>query len=90
MIRLTRLNNQALVLNSDLVKFIEQAPDTVITLISGEKFIVKETSEEVVQRVLDFRRLVLEGIFPVWGKDSTVRPRAERETNAAAERRVEG
>lgn len=72
MIRLTRLNHQALTLNSDLIKFLEQAPDTVITLLSGEKFIVRESAEEVVRRVVEFRRNVLEGVFPAWEKVLTV------------------
>ena len=42
MIRLTRLNNQALTVNSDLIKFVEQSPDTLITLVTGEKIVVRE------------------------------------------------
>ncbi len=37
MIKLTRLNNQPLVVNSDLIKCVENAPDTVLTLVTGEK-----------------------------------------------------
>jgi flagellar protein FlbD len=56
MIWLTRLNNRPLVVNSELIKFIENAPDTVITLVSGEKIVVLETAEEVMSRVVDYRR----------------------------------
>ena len=56
MIHLTRLNNKPLVVNSDLIKFIENAPDTVITLVSGEKIVVLESSQEIISRVIDFRR----------------------------------
>ena len=56
MIRLTRLNNRPLVVNSELIKFIENAPDTVITLVSGEKIVVLETAEEVINRIVDYRR----------------------------------
>ena len=56
MIRLTRLNNRALVVNSELIKFIENAPDTVITLVTGEKIVVRETAEEVMARILEYRR----------------------------------
>jgi len=59
MIQLTRLNNQPMALNSDLIKFVEQAPDTVITLTTGEKLVVRESAEEVIQRVIRFRREVL-------------------------------
>ena len=64
MIQLTRLNNSPLIVNSDLIKFVEQSPDTVLTLINGEKILVRETAEKVVERILRFRRAVLEGISP--------------------------
>src|SRR5271155_637515 len=54
MIHLTRLNNRPLVVNADLIKFIEQAPDTVITLLTGEKLVVRETEKEVLDRVHAF------------------------------------
>jgi flagellar protein FlbD len=54
MIHLTRLNNQPLVVNADLIKFIENAPDTVITLLTGEKLVVRESVNEVLKRVGDF------------------------------------
>ena len=61
MIQLTRLNNQALILNCDLIKFVESAPDTVLTLVSGEKILVRESPEDVLQRVVEFRRDVMVG-----------------------------
>ncbi len=62
MIRLTRLNGSSIALNSDLIKFVENAPDTVITLVNGEKMIVLETTVEVIHRVVEFRRSVLTGL----------------------------
>lgn len=59
MIRLTRLNNQPLIVNSDLIKCVERAPDTVLTLVTGEKIIVRESTDEVVERVIAFRRAIL-------------------------------
>ena len=59
MIELTRLNNRTISLNSDLIKYVEQAPDTVITLVTGEKLVVKEAAEEVIRRVIQFRRMLL-------------------------------
>ena len=59
MIQLTRLNNSRLAVNCDLIKYVEQSPDTVITLLSGEKLLVRETTEQVIERVRDFRRSVL-------------------------------
>jgi flagellar protein FlbD len=59
MIQLTRLNNARLAVNCDLIKYVEEAPDTVLTLLNGEKLIVRETTEQVIERVRDFRRSVL-------------------------------
>ncbi|MGB8014253.1 MAG: flagellar FlbD family protein [Terriglobales bacterium] len=73
MIQLTRLNNHPLVVNSDLVKFVEQAPDTVITLLSGEKIVVRESAQEVLERVVQFRRSVLQGIMLCSENGSTLR-----------------
>lgn len=56
MIQLTRLNGKSIVVNSDLIEFIENAPDTVITLITGEKVVVAETTEEILNRIILFRR----------------------------------
>jgi len=66
MIRLTRLNNQALTVNSDLIKFVEQSPDTLITLISGEKIVVRESTDEVLAHIIEFRRSVLQGLSSAW------------------------
>jgi len=71
MIRLTRLNNQALTVNSDLIKFVEQSPDTLITLVSGEKIVVRESPEEVLTRVIEFRRSVLQGLSFAWDSSSS-------------------
>jgi flagellar protein FlbD len=59
MIQLTRLNNTPIVLNSDLIKTAEASPDTMLTLISGEKIIVLESCEEITERVLDYRARLL-------------------------------
>ena len=62
MIQLTRLNNARLALNSDLIKYVEEAPDTVITLLNGEKLVVRETTGQVIDRVLQFRRAIVNGV----------------------------
>jgi len=61
MIQLTRLNKCPLVVNSDLIKFIENTPDTVLTLISGEKVVVLESQDAVIEKIIDFRRKLLDG-----------------------------
>ena len=62
MIQLTRLNSNSLIVNSDLIKFVEQSPDTVITLLNGEKIIVRESADQVLERIVLFRRAVLQNI----------------------------
>ncbi len=62
MIRLTRLNNQQIAVNSDLIKSVESKPDTVITLVTGEKMLVHESVEDVICRVIEFRRAIISGI----------------------------
>jgi uncharacterized protein YlzI (FlbEa/FlbD family) len=59
MIRLTRLNNTRLAVNPDLIKYVEEAPDTVITLVNDEKLVVLESAAEVIERFKEFRRSVI-------------------------------
>ncbi len=47
--------------SADLIKFVEQSPDTVITLVNGEKILVQEPVSEIVARIVEFRRRVLTG-----------------------------
>ena len=62
MIQLTRLNNQRFAVNCDLIKFIENAPDTVLTLTTGEKIVVLQTPELVIGKIIDFRRALIAGM----------------------------
>ena len=59
MIELTRLNGAPMVLNSDLIKTAEASPDTMLTLINGEKLIVREDTAEIVERVIAYRARLL-------------------------------
>jgi len=70
MIQLTRLNNKPLVVNSDLIKFVEQAPDTLVTLITGEKIVVLEKIADVLARIIEFRRSVLRDLSLTWDASS--------------------
>ena len=62
MIELTRLNGIPILLNSDLIKTAEASPDTMLTLINGEKLIVREQRSEVLDRVLAYRAALLAGV----------------------------
>jgi len=61
-IQLTRLNNKPLFVNADLIKFVEQSPDTLVTLISGEKLVVLETAEQIRDLFIAFRRSIVPGL----------------------------
>ena len=55
MIRLTRMQNRPFVLNSDLIETVEETPDTVITMTTGHKYLVEESAETVIHRIITFR-----------------------------------
>ena len=61
MVQLTRLNHSPFYLNADLIETIETTPDTVISLTTAQKVVVLEEAQEVVRRVLKFRRELLRG-----------------------------
>jgi flagellar protein FlbD len=62
MIELVKLNDQAIVLNSDLIEYIEATPDTMITMTTGRKLVVKDKVDEVVRKVIEYRRSIYEGL----------------------------
>jgi flagellar protein FlbD len=64
MIELTRLNGNPLYVNCDLIKWAEAAPDTLLTLINGEKIVVRESCDQVVERVQNHRLLLLRALLP--------------------------
>ena len=55
---LTRLNGTTFHLNAELIEQIDSAPDTVITLVTGNNIIVKERAEDVVQKIVEYRQKV--------------------------------
>ncbi len=61
MIAVTRLGGAELVINADLIVTVEKTPDTVITLTTGDRIMVRESVEEVVARAATFRYRVLQG-----------------------------
>ena len=56
MIHVTRLGGQEMLINADLIEFVESTPDTIITLTTGRKVLVREPSAEITARVLAYRR----------------------------------
>lgn len=58
MIRVTRMNGVEFVMNAELIEFIDSTPDTVITLTNGRKFILKDSLDEVLDKVIAYRRAI--------------------------------
>jgi flagellar protein FlbD len=56
MIPVTRINGRKLVINADLIKYIEETPDTLISLTSGDKIYVQEDIEEIVRKAIEYSR----------------------------------
>ena len=71
MIELTRLNGNPLYINCDLIKWAEAAPDTLLTLINGEKIVVRESCEELVERVQKQRLLLLTALIELTPRPET-------------------
>ena len=63
MVTLTRLNGSAVVINAELIEMLETTPDTVVTLTNGKKFLVQEHADEVVQRIIEYRRCTLKNLI---------------------------
>jgi len=60
LIRLTRFCGDSVFVNSDLIEAVERNPDTVITLVSGNRLTVQETPEEIAERVRSFRQSLMQ------------------------------
>ncbi len=58
MIYVTKLNNVEILLNEDLIEVVEETPDTIITLTTSKKLIVKETKEELYQKVYEYKNAI--------------------------------
>ncbi len=58
MIVLTRLNGNRFVVNAELIRTVEERPDTTIVLLNGETMIVKEKMDEVVTRAIEYGRMI--------------------------------
>jgi flagellar protein FlbD len=58
MIKLTRLNDRPFVINAEQILYLEETPDTVVTLMTQDKVVVKESVDDVIQRVLEYRRSI--------------------------------
>lgn len=64
MIKVTKLDGREVVVNADLIEFLESTPETIISTTTGKKIVVKEKVDEVVRRIMDFRRRILSVVKP--------------------------
>jgi flagellar protein FlbD len=58
MIVLTKINNAPIAVNSDLIEYIEETPDTIITMTNSDKVVVQERMTEIIEKVVRYRRLI--------------------------------
>ena len=56
MIKLTRLDGEAFILNAELIRYVEQRPDTFITLTTGDRLVVREKMDEVMARAVSYQQ----------------------------------
>jgi flagellar protein FlbD len=57
MIKVTRLNGTELVINADLIEFVEAIPDTIVSLVTGKKIMIRESTDAVIDKAAEFKRL---------------------------------
>ena len=70
MIKLTRLDGEAFILNAELIRYVEARPDTFITLTTNERLVVKEPLDEVVRRSIEYQRA--KHFFPAMSVSNTL------------------
>ena len=58
MIKVSRLNGKEFVINAEMIQFLEETPDTVITLVNHEKIVVRESVDDVIRRVVEYSRSI--------------------------------
>lgn len=58
MIKLTGLNNREIILNADHIEKVEAVPDSLITLTNGNKYIVLESTEEIINKVIEYKNRI--------------------------------
>ncbi len=58
MILLTKINSAPIAVNSDLIEYIEETPDTVITFTNNDRIVVQERMDEIIEKIVQYRRLI--------------------------------
>ncbi len=74
MVRLTQINGEEIVINSDLIETVEKAHDTIVTLTTSRKILVRESVEEIIDRVVEYRKRIEGGVQGQEGPQSMPKP----------------
>ena len=63
MIKVRRLNQSELVVNAEMIEFVEATPDSIVSMISGKKIVVAESVDEIIERVVEYRKKCNQPLF---------------------------
>lgn len=78
MITVNRINGKDIIVNAELIEFIETTPDTIITTTTGKKLFVKDTPQEVIEKVIEYRRKIFPYKEMLMGKDEDIKEVEEK------------
>lgn len=62
MLEVTRLNGQKVIINCDLIEYIDANPDTTINLTTNNRFVVKENVQEVIEKIVEYKRKIFSNL----------------------------
>ncbi|MCP4633552.1 MAG: flagellar FlbD family protein [candidate division Zixibacteria bacterium] len=79
MIKATRINGGIFVINSDMIEFIEEKPETIICLTTGKKIMVRETIDDIIEKVSEFRKRCNENILHIRKQGIDAQPISDHE-----------
>lgn len=63
MIKLIGLDNKEFIVNADHIEKLEEIPESVLTLTNGKKYLVKESNDEIIRKVIEYKRKIFSGDF---------------------------
>ncbi|NMM61447.1 flagellar FlbD family protein [Clostridium sp. P21] len=61
MIKLVGLDNKEIVINADQIEKLQEVPESVVTLVNGRKYLVKESNDEIIRKVIEYKRKIFLG-----------------------------
>ena len=73
MLEVTRLNGEKIVINSDLIEYIDANPDTTISLTNSNKFVVKESLDEVIKKIIEYKKQIFSAGIKIYTKEEEIK-----------------